>query len=156
MPNPRKPTPLKIVEGTARADRLNPNEPKPPVSIPSCPSGLSAGAKAEWRRIAPALEDMGLLSQIDRAALAGYCELYARWQKAEREIQKPAAKGGGEVVTTPNGSLQVSPWVSISRAALSEMRKFASEFGLTPASRSKVSAEPPKKEEKDGKGRFFK
>ena len=97
------------------------------------------------------LEEQGLLSAMDRAALAGYCELYARWMKALREIQK-----GGEVINTPNGSQQVSPWVSIARSAEKELRMFASEFGMTPASRSKVDATPKEKGKPEGKDRFFK
>ena len=140
MPGPsKKPSQLKLVTGTARPGRLNPKEPQPVIEIPSCPPGLSAGAKAEWRRIAPILENQGLLSRMDRSALAGYCEIYSRWIKTLREVQK-----GGEVISTPNGSLHVSPWLSIARNAEKEMRMFASEFGMTPASRSKVNATTPK------------
>lgn len=151
MPPRNKPTILKIVTGTARPDRIKPDEPKPNIQIPSCPPGLSPGAKTEWRRIAPILEDQGLLSNMDRACLAAYCETYARWIKSLREIQK-----GGEVIKTPNGSLQISPWVSIARNAEKEIRQFSSEFGMTPASRSKVSATDPKDKQVDKKDRFFK
>lgn len=150
MGRPRKPTQLHIVTGTARNDRMNPDEPQPGIEIPSCPPGLSAGAKTEWRRISPILEDMGLLSNMDRSALAAYCETYGRWMRSLKEIQK-----GGEVIETPNGSLQVSPWVSIARNAEKEIRQFCSEFGMTPASRSKVSATDPAKKQTDKKDRFF-
>ena len=149
MGRPRTPTALKVVKGTAQACRMNKNEPKPPPGLPSCPPHLSDEAKAEWRRITPKLKEMRLLSHVDRAALAGYCELWARWQKAEKMIQE-----SGEVITTPNGSLQVSPWISIAHRSLVELRKFASEFGLSPASRSKVSTLP--EPEKDNEfSRFF-
>jgi P27 family predicted phage terminase small subunit len=61
----------------------------------------------------------------------------------------------GHTIVTPNGSVQISPWVSIGNKAKLIAHKFLVEFGLTPASRSKVSA---KKEEnkKDPKQRFFK
>jgi len=131
------PTQLKIIRGTNRPGRSNKAEPKPEIQAPSCPDSLSLAAKAEWRRMAPLLVNMGLLSKLDRSALAGYCELYARWTKAEKEVQHQ-----GEVITTPNGSLQVSPWLSIANRSLSEMRKYMAEFGLSPASRSKVTATP--------------
>ena len=135
------PTSLKLIKGTLQKCRTNKNEPKPPVGAPAPPKGLSKGAVSEWKRIAPILEDMSLLTGADMAALAGYCELFARWQKAEQEIQT-----GGEVITTPNGSLQISPWVSIAYRSLAEMRKYLSEFGLSPASRSKVTATANTKE----------
>lgn len=150
MPNPRKPTILKVVTGTTRPDRTNLNEPQPEITIPSCPAGLSAAAKSEWRRVAPMLEEQGLLSGMDRAALAGYCELYARWMKALREIQKT-----GEVINTAFGP-KTSPWLTVARAAEKEMRMFANEFGMTPASRSKVDATPVDKKKPEGKDRFFK
>lgn len=149
------PTALKIIRGTTRKDRINKDEPKPKIETPDVPPGLSPAALVEWDRISPALESMGLLTGIDMAALAGYCELYARWQKAEQKIQD-----GGEVVTTPNGSLQVSPWVSIAHRSLAEMRKYLSEFGLSPASRSKVTAnkkpDKPNKFASNDPERFFK
>jgi len=151
MPNTRKPTRLKVVQGTARADRTNPKEPKPEIEIPSCPVGLSPSAKAEWRRVAPLLEDQGLLAKVDRAALAAYCELYARWIKSLKMIQEKS-----EVITTPNGSLQVSPWVSIARSAEKELRTYAGLFGMTPADRGKVNAAPKEKKKPEGKERFFK
>lgn len=144
------PTQLKLIQGTLQNCRTNKNEPMPPVTVPKRPKHLSKAAAAEWNRMAPVLVDMGLLSGLDSACLAGYCELYARWQKAEQEIQT-----GGEVVATPNGSLQVSPWVSIAHRSMVEMRKFLAEFGLSPASRSKVTAIPAKKEPNKF-DRFFK
>lgn len=143
MPRRPLPTKLKILKGTLKPGRMNKNEPEPPIEAPDCPAHLSEGASMEWQRIAPILEEMGLLSNIDRAALAGYCELWARWEKAEREIQ-----AHGEVITTPNGTLQTSPWVSIAHRTLVELRRFAAEFGLSPASRSKVTA-TPKTEDKN-------
>jgi P27 family predicted phage terminase small subunit len=38
------------------------------------------------------------------------------------------------------GTLQASPAVGISRSSWAEVRKFAQEFGLTPSSRSRVTA----------------
>lgn len=41
---------------------------------------------AEWKRIAEALNRIGLLTQVDRAALAAYCQAYGRWMEAERKL----------------------------------------------------------------------
>jgi P27 family predicted phage terminase small subunit len=166
MPNPRKPTNMKVIEGTFRTDRANPDEPRPAVEIPSCPAQLSAGAKREWYRIAALLEEMGLVAKVNRASLAAYCSLYARWIKAESEI---AAEGEIYKVITGekravDGTVTVfysykkSPWVDIALKCAVEMRHFANEFGLTPASQSKVSAKPKEKADPKAKstGRFFK
>lgn len=134
---PPKPTALRILEGNPSKRPLNPNEPKPPVGIPDCPGHLDQFAKAEWKRIAPILDRLGLLTIVDGAALAAYCQTYSRWAKAEREIKKH-----GIVMETENGTVR-RPEVSIAREALHQMRAFAMEFGLTPASRSRVSITMP-------------
>jgi phage terminase small subunit len=68
----RKPKPnvIKLITGNPGRRPLNKREPKPRPGIPSCPSHLSLTAKAEWRRIVPLLSECGLVTEIDRAALA--------------------------------------------------------------------------------------
>lgn len=128
-----KPSHLKVMQGTYRPDRAPKNEPKPEPSTPSCPTWLHAEAKREWRRIVPHLEQLGLLAQIDRAALAAYCQLYARWWEAEREI-----KVHGLTQITETGYVAQRPEVGISANALKQMRAYLAEFGLTPSSRSRI------------------
>jgi phage terminase small subunit len=53
---------------------------------------LSAEAKIEWRRVARALHRLGLLTSVDRAALAAYCQAYARWRQAEKALGEMAAR----------------------------------------------------------------
>ena len=78
-----KPTALKMLEGNPRGRPLNTEEPKPEKKAPRCPSWLEAEAKKEWKRLAKVLENMGLLTEMDMAAFAGYCQAYARWKEAE-------------------------------------------------------------------------
>ena len=126
-----KPTKLKKLEGV-RTDRINENEPQPGAGKVTCPGFLSKEAKAEWRRIAPELTRLGLLTPLDRAAFAAYCESYARWVRAEILLEK------GIVVRGSKGQMIVSPLVWISTSASKMMLKFAIEFGLTPSSRSRL------------------
>lgn len=85
--------------------------------------------------MAQLLFDAGLLTSADRAALAAYCQAYGRWVKAETELTKH-----GSVTLTIHGTLKQSPYVVVARDAMEELRKFAIEFGMTPSSRSKVTA----------------
>lgn len=132
---PRKPTHLKVLHGTYRPDRAPKNEPQPEPSTPSCPTWLHPEAKREWRRIVPHLEKLGLLTQVDRTALAAYCQLYARWWEAERAI-----KAHGLTQVTESGYVAQRPEVGIANSALKQMRAYLSEFGLSPASRSRIDA----------------
>ena len=81
------------------------------------------------------LEDLGILTEIDMAAFAGYCQAYARWKEAEEFITQH-----GSIVKTPSGYWQQVPQVSIAQTYLKIMNKFAEQFGLTPSSRSRIIA----------------
>ena len=131
-----KPTNIKKLEGM-RADRINENEPEPGPSKVTCPRFLSKEAKAEWRRIAPELTRLGLLTPLDRAAFAAYCQSYAHWVKAETLLNK------GILVKGAKGQIVASPLFWISTSASKMMLKFAVEFGLTPSSRSRLVGAAP-------------
>ena len=133
----RKPTPtaLKVLEGNPGKRKLNDREPQPLKKAPSCPAWLELEAKKEWRRLAKQMEAIGILTEIDRAAFAGYCQAYARWKEAEEFISQH-----GTIVRTPSGYWQQVPQVSIAQTYLKVMNKFAEQFGLTPAARSRIIA----------------
>lgn len=134
----RKPIPtnLKLLRGNPGKRPLNQNEPTPAPKIPRAPEHLSDEAKREWRRMARTLFDLGLLTEIDRAALAAYCTAWGRWVEAENNLKKY-----GTVMLSPDKGWPVqSPYLSIANRAMEQMQKFMVEFGMTPSSRSKVSA----------------
>lgn len=99
-----KPTALKKLEGDRGKGRrpLNEREPIPPKGGVKCPAWLLPEAKKEWKRLAPALEAMGVLTMADTAAFASYCQAYARWREAEDVISQH-----GPVFRTPSGYLQI-------------------------------------------------
>jgi P27 family predicted phage terminase small subunit len=79
---------------------------------------------------------MGMLTNLDMMAFAGYCQAYARWKGAEEFITRH-----GDMVRTPNGYLQQVPQVSIAQTNLKIMLKFCEQFGLTPSARSRMVGE---------------
>lgn len=139
-----KPTSLKLIQGTYRKDRAAPNEPRPDVSIPKCPTWLSKEAKREWKYITPHLASLGLLTMIDRAAIASYCQLYAEWVRLEKwAIDHPDE----HYQVASSGYLSPHPNISQRDKVRKDMLAFLREFGLTPAARTRVSVpEKPKKE----------
>jgi P27 family predicted phage terminase small subunit len=130
-----KPTALKVIEGNPGKRPLNKAEPKPENKAPKCPSWLEKEAKKEWRRMSKVLETLGILTEVDAAAFAGYCQAYARWKEAEEFLSKH-----GTIFKTPSGYIQQVPQVSIAQTYLKIMKDFCSEFGLTPSSRSRIVA----------------
>lgn len=139
-----KPTALKVLEGNPGKRPLNANEPKPQRKAPKCPLWLEPEAKKEWRRMAKILERLGILTQIDSSAFAGYCQAYARWKEAEEFLTKH-----GTIFKTPSGYIQQVPQVSIAQTYLKVMKDFCSEFGLTPASRTRIRVDAEEKNADD-------
>lgn len=121
-----KPTALKVLEGNLRKDRLK-NEPKPRPIAPKCPSWLDKEAKKIWRQLAPKLEKQGLLTENDGPLFSAYCEAYSRWKRTTEALRgmDPADPAYRKVAIT-------------AEKALHEMRLIGQEFGLSPASRSRL------------------
>ena len=94
-----KPTKLRELEGNP-GKRTLPEEVESEPGIPARPTFLKGAAKKEWERIAPELYKLGLLSKVDRAALAAYCQAYGRCDEAERKVKKE-----GYLFETSNGNL---------------------------------------------------
>jgi P27 family predicted phage terminase small subunit len=147
MPSGRKPKPtyLKLVTGNPGKRPLNRTEPKPARNLPTAPDFLYDEAKAEWRRVAGELHRLGLLTTVDRAALAAYCQCYARWKIAERCLAEIAARDGlttGLLVKTKSGDAAQNPLVWTANRAMADMVRYAAEFGMTPSSRTRLSGTP--------------
>jgi P27 family predicted phage terminase small subunit len=86
---------------------------------------------ADWQQRGTPLR---LLTQLDRAALATYCGAYGLWAEATEAIQKY-----GVMIKSPQGFPIQSPYLSIANRQAELMMRIASEFGFTPASRSRIS-----------------
>jgi P27 family predicted phage terminase small subunit len=125
---------MKVLTGNPGKRALNKNEPRPAAIVPECPPELGPLARAEWDRLAGELGTLQLLTTFDRAALAAYCGAYALWAEATEAIQKY-----GTMVKSPSGYPIQSPYVSIANRQAEIMMRIASEFGFTPASRSRIS-----------------
>lgn len=108
-----------------------------PIVVPPCPQHLGDDARREWRRITPHLVAAGLVTDLDRAALAAYCQAWGEWAQLEAKVKARLVELGadGLIDTTPSGYRQVSALVQARDRALDRMLRFAKEFGLTPASR---------------------
>lgn len=130
MSNRPKPTALKVLQGNPGKRPLNLNEPRPDTSMPTCPAWLDATAKREWKRICPELSKLGLLTLLDRTALAGYCVAYSRWARAEQAIKDGIVSQGFKKGKRPE--------VQIAIDSLNQVKAFCAEFGMTPSARARM------------------
>lgn len=109
---------------------------------PEAPEWLSPEAAAEWDRVVPGLQRLDILKEEDRAVLAAYCETWARFVEATRDVQSngltitnhSTRKDGSESEWTTT-----NPAVGIAKAAGQELRAFAAHFGLTPSTEAALS-----------------
>jgi P27 family predicted phage terminase small subunit len=129
-----KPTRIKVLTGNPGKRPLNKYEPRPNPVVPDCPPELGPAAQREWGRLVRELSSLNMVTQLDRAALATYCGAYALWAEATEAIQK-----FGAMVKSPTGYPMQSPYISIANRQAEIMMRIASEFGFTPASRSRIS-----------------
>ncbi len=127
-----KPTKLKLLTGNPGKRPLNDREPQP-VGKAECPEWLSDEAKTEWRRLSEQLETLGLLSSLDRAVFAVYCQSWADWKHACMVIAEQ-----GAVVTGPGGVPVKHPMVTIKNEAARRVLSAAGEFGFSPSARSRL------------------
>jgi len=150
---PRKPTNLRVLEGNPGKRPIPENEVKPKPVMPICPKMLKGEALEEWNRISVKLQELGLLTEIDNAALAAYCQCYARWMQAEDFLEKYSHDANGNfngfMIKAPSGYLQQLPQVSIAQRYAKLMSDYLGKFGLSPADRAGLVA--PKAPEKANK-----
>ncbi|MEM7131188.1 MAG: phage terminase small subunit P27 family [Chloroflexota bacterium] len=151
---PPKPSNVTKLHGNPSKRKLNDAEPKPKVKIPSAPKILQGEARKEWRRISKELHALGLLTDIDRAALTMYCQAWGRWMQAEEALAETFENDDGEirlknplVATTDRGYEHTSAWLQVSTQAYKQMKQLLTEFGMTPSARSRIRVEMPKEED---------
>ena len=110
----------------------------PVPRLPICPPHLQGEARKEWTRVGRKLLAFGLVTEVDRSALAIYCQAWARWVEAEQQLAK-----FGVVLKSPNGYPMQSPYLAIANKAMDQMAKILVEFGMSPSSRSRVTVSRP-------------
>ncbi|RSE84350.1 hypothetical protein [Achromobacter denitrificans] len=125
MAPPKKPVQLKVVAGTARADRdFQPEtqavELELVLDVPEAPDWLpNKHAEAEWHRLTRILHSNRLLTEASLSPLAMLCALHGKlvqlWMAGE----------------TPTGHM------------LAQYRALVGEFGLTPVAQGKVKGSAP-------------
>ena len=135
-----KPTHLKLVKGNPGRRPINTREPQPKAEIPVPPPELSEDARKEWDWIAPHLHAAGILTIIDKAALAAYCQAYGRWMQAERALAALTNSASLTIFTAKQNTIQ-HPLVGTANKAMADMVRYAAEFGMTPSGRTRIRAE---------------
>jgi P27 family predicted phage terminase small subunit len=134
---PPTPLHLRVLRGNPGKRPLRP-EPEPPAlaACPEPPAFLTGCAAEEWRRAASDLHVTGLLRGIDTMLLAAYCQHAATWRMAVEAL----ARNPALLIKAPDGTARRNPLIKIAADASLAMLRFANEFGMGPAARSRIAA----------------
>lgn len=158
-----KPTPTKILKlrGSWLA-KTRDGEPQPRCELPPCPAWLDSLSKSLFRTLAKQLVEAGILTRLDRQALARYCVLSIRWRKMEQFIQQHGEVC--EVYSEPDEQgqrvllkIDLYPQVRLASTLATELLRIENHFGLTPSARTalRVETAPYADDHQDAKAKFF-
>lgn len=130
MPNPRKPTALRLLADNPGRRPLPAAEPTFTTCPTTPPDWLTGESLAQWGKLAKALDSNGMLNEANRNMLATYCDVLGCYITSRRNGAEPDMK------------------------LIQQIRMLGREFGFTPSSQAGISA-PGKPDGKEAKNRFF-
>ena len=134
----RTPTAILKARGSQRGKQRAKCEPTAPDGIPVCPASMSRDEKVVWRMLIARLDSLGVSSKADSLLLRRYCEAIIERKSLRAQV---AAEGH----TYPCG-LQQKQHPALARIGKLEdqLLRYDQEFGLSPASRARLSVAPAK------------
>jgi len=127
---PRKPSYLKLVEGTTRKDRKNLKEPKPKINLVKAPKGLHKEVEEEFKKLALITYDMGIISEWDVIAL----EICAIAIVEYRHATKILVEKGSDIKHMKDGQqvIMKRSEVTWAEGAFRRASSMLAKFGLSP------------------------
>ena len=137
------PTRLKLLRGNPGKQRLrdDPLRPEQSIDVPDPPAHITGYAADEWWTVATELHRLGVLTKVDCAPLAAYCYAYGQWREAAELLAGMGSEPvKGFVIRNGSGGPSENPLIYIARKAAADMMRYAAEFGLTPAARSRITS----------------
>lgn len=157
MAKRHKPTALKKIEGTYRKDRVAKNELTPTIAIGvEPPESLNEWGVQLWNQVTADYCKIGLITSVDLASLTAVCIEWGRYCEANDiiqaqglQIEEPVYSQKGELVGTRTVT---NTMVKVASDSFKNYTRMCIEFGLTPASRVKISV--PEKVSNDRFGEF--
>lgn len=133
-----EPSAIQKLKGNTARRPINDREPVPGQGAPRMPSQLDAAARREWRRLVPILQRMRVLTEADGTALANLCADCSLLMRAQAAF----ATTGLFVKNPKTEMVHQNPVLNVIRVTTDRVTRGLREFGLTPASRSKIQTAP--------------
>lgn len=131
------PTHLKILRGNPGKRAINEREPENREGGTDCPCDFDDETRAEWERMVSQFQGMGLWSEEFRGGLVEYCEAFQLKRQSQaiyRSTKQPP------LITTKQGNIIQHPLIGTINRQKQIMYRWLIEFGMTPASRTRVQS----------------
>ena len=143
MGRPRKPTHLKLIDGSRdrRSLELQEAEPKPTGELGEPPDCFSASQKATWHDVLSRCPN-GLLKTIDRSMFENFVMAVNLSHEANERM-----KISPMLIKTPSGIVVENPLLRIIRQQAMLIKLFGSELGFSPAARTRIAISEPEPED---------
>src|SRR5580765_771596 len=146
-----KPAKLKMAEGDRAGDGVHKLDEKLAMELkgeqgaPDCPEHLTGMARIAYLTWANDLVNMGLDCRQDGIMLEGAAQAYAKAVEADKLVAKhgiliieKVKNKKGKIISR---TFKKNPACTASHEAWMRVKTFASEFGLSPVSRTRLSTE---------------
>lgn len=138
---PRKPTSVRIAEGVRGHRPLNESEPQPIPGMPARPAGLSPWGRNLWDVCVNELDRLNLLTIADHGAFEAAVLGADTAREADQKIRKLLKKINRDKAEQED-YYRLSIMNSVSKKGWQQYKAFCTEFGMTPASRTRLSTDP--------------
>lgn len=125
-----------------RPSTTNPSPVEYSVDDPLMPDWLDEIGKQKWHELLTGLKPMSILSPVDADAVAVYCSLYSQIVRCQQMID-----GSGGFIQEDGRPLKSHPAVDQLTALSARLSTMGKSLGLSPLARSKLVADPVRKEQ---------
>lgn len=153
----RKPTKLHLVHGTYQLCRHNKKEPNAPPEAPRAAIELSPRTSFWYGVICGRLQGLGIASNVDSEQVMLLAERLTEIEECDTDIKEHGRTYVKiELIKMPDGKMRAqkiiksNPAVVQKSSAMRHAQSLLAEFGLSPASRGKVSRIEPGNTDQNG------
>lgn len=138
MPQRRTPNAIRVLRGAPERSTVT----AVGLGAPQPPTWLEREARDEWCRVVRATASYPTwLTEVDRAALVGYCTAWSTFVAAAKDVatRGPLVPARSSADRAREESAMVkNPSVQIARDAAATMRAWCVQLGFTPDARGKI------------------
>jgi len=129
---------------------------RPPADNIKCPAWLGRAGKSEWKRVIQSLKNSKLMTNVDVASLAVYCDAVDKFAEASKAVTKQGVTlrigierrmmDNGDIVEINSGRVVQNPNCLVATKYAQVIARYARQFGLDPSARAGLAI--PKAEDK--------